>query len=276
MKTSILLSWPAVVAFALVAATSSAQRAEVIKNDGVTVYMQDGQPRAVTDDQLGMTIKPIGGRMAVFDSRHKVMLLESADGGAPIMVDYSQDMGAIKAAVASNQGNMSGGKLDPKAQARMKQFMEQAKQRSTERADGTRGDPKNVWDARAERYRPLLEPEDDEWNMIIKPFLIEVLKKQDEIRRSTVEDWRLSYAKRLGSAATLSARNPDLPEAIRKFQDSLAGEKKVATADMRKRLEAFRGAREKQDTELKQRRDKLREVLTVDQEAKLAATGVLD
>ena len=141
--------------------------------------------------------------------------------------------------------------------------------------DAPRTDP---WEVRARRYRELLGIAEEEFELVILPILKAILIKQEEIRRSTIGLAQLRAVTRLGKGRTgeKSKRFADLPSGIRAFHEVLLGREQIEGAELRASLAGFREARETQDAELEELRSSLREVLTVIQEARLTAVGVLN
>jgi hypothetical protein len=107
----------------------------------------------------------------------------------------------------------------------------------------------------------------------IRPLLASVLNKQDQIRRSSA---RLPN----GKSSKKPTRTGDLPAPIQAFlsafRASLKNPADTAESPLAKALLGYRMARAQQQGELTKLREKLREVLSVVQEAKLTAIGVLD
>ena len=130
--------------------------------------------------------------------------------------------------------------------------------------------PALTWDAVVAAHLQLLGA-DDETALALDPLLRAVLLKRDEIRRSVAPDVHPG-----AKAQRVLPGSNALPAAIDDYLRAFDAGRKAEGAQLEQGLAAYRAARKAQDAELAGLREQLREVLTVTQEAKLVAVGVLD
>jgi hypothetical protein len=273
------LSWMALIGLAVLAVPAGDAQEEgeapgkgtvrtVMLEDGVKMVSVGDGPPALIDSKSGMVLKLVDGQPALVDTKAGEMIMLN-ENGEPVLIDYKR--GGWKKS-AGGGGAPARTYTGPELLERMKELRRQL---DTMRKEGgakkTRVETPATRDARLAAYRDLLGFGDAEWGAV-EPLLRAVLVKQDEVRRSRVSVDRL----RKGTKGTGVPKDDGLPPAIRVFHRKLQGGADVASGEMKRLLDAFRAARAQQDAELKRLRDKLREVLTVRQEALLAATGVLD
>jgi hypothetical protein len=259
-----------------VATAQDKGRKSVVSEDlggGFRAVSVNGGPPAIVDDETGLILKSIKGRPAVVDKEAGAFMFLS-DEGKTVVKYYGK-----------KKGRRGSSNVDPKKLERMKAFMKRVRKHSEAlgriHAGGKGGkkglkkpnkkSPAETLEDRLAFCLKLLAVSPEE-AAVIKPLLGAILVKQDQIRRSTLNP---------------SARRPktdDLPAAIQTFLTtlreglvSLKGQKTPENdARLEKGLPAYRAARAQQGKELEVLREKLREALTVLQEAKLAAVGVLD
>lgn len=233
-----------------------------------SVFAQ-GDAKQWGEVEEGIWLKPNAQGVPTLYDTHTGMMMFEDENGRLISKSY-RDGG-------KGSGKQAGGtKSGAKASANRKETRGKAAGKKTEAEQKSRVDPAMFWDARALLYREMLECTDDEWKLVILPLLKAVLIKQDEIRRSTMAPSRLQTAARASWGGRSNTRSGDLPSAIRAFHGRLRQQGNLEVEDLKRGLTDFRSARRKQDVELKDRRDKLRAVLAVLQEARLTAVGVLD
>lgn len=266
-----------VCAWPLVAVAQEKPKAEVEERDlgdGFRAVSVNGGPPAIIDDTTGLIFKEIKGRPAIVD-REAGAILFLNDNGEPLVKHYGDKRG----------GAPDGQKIDPKKLARMKAYMTRVKEfskdmekgREARKKRGAKRNPTKPKESLLDRTLKLLNVE-GEVAEAIRPILASILTKQDEIRRSSVD---LAHAP-LGKANLdkQAPRTTDLPAPIqtflRAFHASLKDPADTAQNPLAKALPGYRAARKKQDAQLAALRETLREVLTVLQEAKLTAVGVLD
>ena len=235
--------------------------------DGFRAVSVGGGPPAIFDDATGMILKQAFGRAVIYDSETGATLYLD-DDGAPV-VKYKGDP------------QREGGNAEhAKRLERMKTFMKRAQTYGQERkgtpAEGGAGEGKKgkaeknpalTWDALVAAHMQLLAA-DEETKLVLEPLVRAVLLKLDEIRRSTAP------ASPPGAkAAPVLPGSLALPAAISDYLRAFANQegKKLEAG-----LAAYRAARGEQDAELARRREALRALLTVSQEAKLVAAGVLN
>ncbi len=232
--------------------------------DGFRAVSVNGGPPAIIDDVTGLILKDIGGRTAVVDPSAGAILF-IGDDGEPLVKFYGSKKG----------GAAEGKKLAPKTLARMKAYMDRVKEYSKDLERG-RDARKKTGKTKPSKPKPsLLEQAlkllgvKGEEATALRPMLAAILRKQDEMRRSTLD-----------LARTKPARTSDLPAAVQTFLSAFRKSQTKGTgadtASLSKGLPAYRAARKQQHAELKTLREKLRELLSLAQEAKLAAVGVLD
>ncbi|MCD6339720.1 MAG: hypothetical protein J7M29_10125 [Verrucomicrobia bacterium] len=129
-----------------------------------------------------------------------------------------------------------------------------------------RFDPAQMRQRMMDRLRQQLNASEQEWQ-VIQPLLQNVMEKQ--------------RAARFGGIAMMFGRRPgsrggaQVPAEIRELRDALENPNTPADT-LKAKLDAYRKLRQKQDQELKAARDKLRQVLTLRQEAQLVMMGILD
>ena len=243
--------------------------------DGFRAVSVKGGPPAIIDDQTGLIFKTIKGRPAIVDPEAGAILFMNAEGQG--VVKYYGAQGAKGA-----EGAEGGQKLDAKKLERMKAFMKRVKEHTTPSKDGEKRAGEQVGGKSPARTLELrlafclqLIAVSGEETLVIEPLLRAILVKQDQIRRSTLEP------------GSKPPRSDDLPPVIQGFlaalRETVPGPldpkgRKTPDSDGRveKGLAAYRAARLKQGKELSALRGKLREALTVLQEAKLTGVGVLD
>ncbi len=218
----------------------------------------------------GIWLKPGPNGVPTLYDTHTGMMMYEDENGKMITRSYRDGRGGKGG--GRQAGKKGGGKA---SSAKKTEERGKAAGKETDAEQKTRLDPAMFWDARALQYREMLECTDEEWKQVILPLLKAVLIKQDEIRRSTTSPGRLQTTTRVSWGGKRNAGSGDLPSAIRTFHSRLRQEK-VGPEELKSGLTGFRSARSKQDAELKELRDKLRAVLTILQEARLTAVGVLD
>jgi hypothetical protein len=137
---------------------------------------------------------------------------------------------------------------------------------------GQRGgfDPAAMQDRMLEMYKERLGATDDEWT-IIKPRLAEVMKYSLNTRSMRGMGGR---GNRGGQQTTETPTDP-VQIAVTELQQTLDKEAPTA-AEIKAKLIALRGAREKNKQQLVVAQQKLKEVLSVKQEALLVMMGMLE
>lgn len=144
-------------------------------------------------------------------------------------------------------------------------------------------DPEAMRQRMMERYQTELEATDDEWK-VIQPLLTDVMEKQRATagrrfggmmfgRRGPQQGQDAQANQRGGRGNRPGFGEPD--PAMEALQTALEDENTSKT-DLKAKLTALRDSRKKAEAELKASRDKLRQVLTLRQEAKLVMAGMLD
>jgi hypothetical protein len=273
------------VALPLTATAQEAEKPEPVVveedlGDGFRWVSVNGGPGAIIDDETGLIMKQIYGRVGIVDQESGA-ILTLGDDGEPQVKFYG----------GGKKDHGAQGELPPEKLERMRAFMERVRAHPSYRDRGeiprggedgkprrTRQLPGIDWDARVARLLGLLEVADEEAEAL-RPLVLAVLRQQDAIRRSTLVPHQLQP-----ESADATKRAPDrsdrgrgeLPAAIRTFLDTLRRNGPLDEAQVEQDLAAYRTARAEQDAELKRLRDELRGVLTPLQEAKLVAVGVLD
>ncbi len=174
---------------------------------------------------------------------------------------------------------------------------------------GRRGgfDPAQMRARMMERYQESLGVSDDEWK-VIQPLVADVMEKQRDQMRSSFRGGMFRGRGRGGEGAR--AARPDRSERQRQARQGDQGKeaeqgdrsargdrggrgggdadpevealskllesKDPKAADIKSKLSDLRNARKKKAAALEQARTKLREVLTLKQEAQLVLSGMLD
>ena len=177
--------------------------------DGFRSVSVNGGPPAIIDDNTGLILKEIKGRPAVVDQEAGAFMFLS-DDGEPVVKYYR-----------NKDGGGDAKKHDPKMLDRMRAYMKRvqkhgaAMQRGKEARKKGKGEKKPVdsIEALLPRYMKLLALGAEEAE-VIKPLLEGILRKQDEIRRSTVNLAR-------------KAKTSDLPAAIRSFLSAFRAAQKA-------------------------------------------------
>lgn len=175
-----------------------------------------------------------------------------------------------------------------------------------ERGRGRGGfDPEQMRARMMERYQETLDVSDDEWT-VIQPLIADVMQKQSDQRRSSFRGAMFRGRGRGGEGAR--TERPDRSERQRQARETERGDqgkqaergdrgarrgggepdaevealskllesKNPSAADIKSKLSDLRDARKKKADALKEARAKLREVLTLKQEAQLVLSGMLD
>ncbi len=125
-----------------------------------------------------------------------------------------------------------------------------------------------------ERLRERLGATEEEWK-VISPLLQDVLEKQRTVDRALMAvRMRMFMGERRGPAPQMRTP-PSLPQEVQGLVRVLQN-KNASPKEIKARLDAFRKWRAEQEKALKQAREKLRQVLTVRQEAQLVLLGILD
>ena len=124
----------------------------------------------------------------------------------------------------------------------------------------------------AERLRERLGATEEEWK-VIQPLLQDVLQKQRVLDRARMA-MRMAMFMREGRPRG-GRMMEALPEPVRALERVLQN-KNASPKEIKARLDAFRKWRAEKEKELKQARERLRQVLTVRQEAQLVLLGILD
>lgn len=123
----------------------------------------------------------------------------------------------------------------------------------------------------AERMKEALGSTDEEWT-VLQPMVEKVQTLAMQARAGAM----MGSVRRMGARNVPGARTPSDLE-IKSQQLSEVLRKENASPDeIRNALKAFRDAREKANKELIQAQNKLRELLTIRQEAQLVTMGLLD
>jgi hypothetical protein len=123
-------------------------------------------------------------------------------------------------------------------------------------------DPAQMLERRLASMQKDLGSPDDEW-AVLKPLVEKVYKKQMEVRRYRVA----------GRARTRPGT--DEIKEVKALREALDNEK-TSPEVLKEKLDAFRKVRDKAGNELDAAQEELRKVLTVRQEAKLVAEGLLE
>ena len=262
----------ATLSLSLTAAAQDGEKPGVVEEDlgdGFRAVSVKGGPPAIIDDNTGMILKQAYGRPIIYDQQTGAVLYLD-DEGEPTV----KHKGAPKGESDSPE--------NAKRVERMKAFMKRAQSYGKGRKDSAakgkgkqaKKAPAITWDVVVAAHMRLLNAE-DESKQIIEPRLRAVLLKQDEIRRSTAPVSPFGTGSKFAKRKTLPGSNA-LPAAIRSTLHAFAASQKGGQdAELGTGLAAYRAARKAQDTELATLSESLREVLTVSQEAKLVAAGVL-
>jgi hypothetical protein len=142
------------------------------------------------------------------------------------------------------------------------------------RMGGRQFDPEQMRAMMAQRMQEQLGISEAEWKAI-GPLIEAVQEKERAVRQ-----YESRFGRFMGRAGRQGGNRQgppgfEQPTAVVELQEVLADE--AATSEqIQAKLQAFRAARKKAEAELKQAQEKLRQVLTVRQEAQLVLSGTLD
>ncbi len=131
-----------------------------------------------------------------------------------------------------------------------------------QRGDRQAFDPAQMMTRRLDRMKEEMGANDDEWT-ILKPLIEKVYQKQMEERRY-----------RVGGRSWGRGNTEEIKE-VKELREALDNEK-TSPEELKEKLDAFRKVRDKAGKELQAAKEELRKVLTVRQEAKLVADGLLE
>jgi hypothetical protein len=139
-----------------------------------------------------------------------------------------------------------------------------------ERGGRANFDPDQIRAFILERFKGELKISDDEW-VVIRPLVENVMAKQMDVMGGNLAGLAGRFgggdmARRFGLAGGQSAEAAALEKAVQSGTGS----------EMRAKLREFREARQKKESELQEARERLRKVLTIEQEARLVLAGILD
>ena len=116
-----------------------------------------------------------------------------------------------------------------------------------------------------ERIKQQLNASDEEWEVIQPRFQAVMDARQEQIQARRVMTARRGRAER--------DEAPAVPEAVTDLQEALEQDDAVAISEA---LDAYREYQAAQQAEIQAAQEKLREVLTVPQEARLVLMGILE
>lgn len=273
MTATRALMWALVLGTASLSPAECAAQDKVVEDlgDGFQAVSVNGGPGAIIDTQTGLILKLIKGRPAIVDPKAGAFMFEG-DDGEPVVKHYGW-----------KKGGGDGDERPKPNLSRMKAFMKrvkahaQAQERIRKGGKATKKPiPKRK--TRIELLLELLGAKGEEVK-VFRPLLRKILEAQDEIRASTIDVVRLAKGKPAQGKRAKGKTKRALPAAVVALHETfraLRAGKTVDEATLSKQLLAFRAARKQQDAHLAALRAKLRELLTVVQEAKLTAVGVLD
>lgn len=152
-------------------------------------------------------------------------------------------------------------------------------QEQTEQDSGRRGfrdrertrqfDPSQMRSMMLERIKEQLEATDEEWN-VMKPLVEDVMAKQMDARGGMFRG--MGPRRQAGEGRRFGPEPSQEAEALRAALDS----KESSSEVLKSKLKAFRSAQKKDEQELNAAREKLRQVLSLRQEARLVLMGFLD
>ena len=128
--------------------------------------------------------------------------------------------------------------------------------------------PERMQQMMLDRVKEELKPTDEEWKAM-EPLVAPVVEKQWEMRMSSF--------RRMGRGGQRSGRTgmeQNVDPAVKGLEDALASADTPAK-DIAAKLKALRESRKAKEEALKKAQDKLREVLSVRQEAQLVLMDVI-
>lgn len=141
-------------------------------------------------------------------------------------------------------------------------------QQQRARPEGRRGFQERM----VERMKETLEASDEEWK-ILKPRVEKVLTLSREARGMA---GMAGFARRFRPQAGESAREQTQVEKCQEEVRKVLENKEAKPEEIKQKLTALRKAKEKAKQELAKAQQKLREVLTLRQEARLVLMGLLN
>ncbi len=124
-----------------------------------------------------------------------------------------------------------------------------------------------------ERIKEALQSTDEEWK-VIGPLITDVMEKQREARGFEFRGRGFAGAGGPRGRGGFGPPGQEVPE-VTALQQALDSET-TSPAEIKAKLDAYRQARAAREKDLSQAREKLRQVLTVRQEATLVLMGLLD
>jgi hypothetical protein len=150
---------------------------------------------------------------------------------------------------------------------------------------GRRGfDPDQMRERMMDRLKTELKASDEEWS-VMQPLLQNVMLKQREATAGRMGGMG-AWAGQRGRPDAQPQQGGNRPGRqgvgpaggtgeLARLSEALDSPN-TSASEVKKRLAAVRAAREKADAELKVAREELRQLLTVEQEARLVVMGVMD
>jgi len=143
---------------------------------------------------------------------------------------------------------------------------------------GGQWDPEQMRQRMAQRMKESLGATDEEWQ-VISPLLQDVMEKQREVRSFSGRGMMMMRGPR-GPEGDRGRRGrgfgrEDTPAEVTALQEALESDS-TPVEEIKSKLDAYRKARQAQEKELEQAQDKLRQILSVRQEATLVMMGMLD
>jgi hypothetical protein len=131
-----------------------------------------------------------------------------------------------------------------------------------------RGDftPERMQQMMLDRVKEGLKPTDEEWK-VIEPLVGPVVEKRREMQMSSFRG--------MGRMGRRPEAEANVDPAVKGLEDALASAETPAK-DVEAKLKALRDSRKAKEEELKKLRTKLREVLSIRQEARLVLMDILD
>jgi hypothetical protein len=131
--------------------------------------------------------------------------------------------------------------------------------------------PERMQQMMLDRVKEELKPTDEEWKAI-EPLVGPVMQKQNEMRMNAFRRMGRQGGPQGGQRPQADA---NVDPAVKGLEDALASADTPAK-DVEAKLKALRESRKAKEEELKKARAKLREVLSIRQEARLVLMDILD
>ena len=142
------------------------------------------------------------------------------------------------------------------------------------RGERGRWNPEQMQQRMMERFQEVLGATDQEWQ-VMSPFVAQVMEKQRDLRAYSGRGWGFR-----GRGGPGGDRGPgrgfggESPQVVTDLQEALTSN--ASPDEIKTKLTAYRNARGAAEKDLQQAQEKLRQVLTIQQEANLVMMGILD